>query len=139
SFEHRTAYYADGYAGAVLCLPPGIEPDWHELSAVLERSIAARRQDELFAVIEQMQLHHPSEPHWYLPLLGVDPTRQRNGYGSAPLKSALRRCDRDKRLAYLEATSPASSALYERHGFEVVGTIQGGSSTILWPMMRRPH
>jgi ribosomal protein S18 acetylase RimI-like enzyme len=24
----------------------------------------------------------PSEPHWYLPMIGVDPNRQRKGIGS---------------------------------------------------------
>jgi GNAT superfamily N-acetyltransferase len=27
--------------------------------------------------------YHPAEPHWYLPLIGVDPAHQNNGHGAA--------------------------------------------------------
>jgi ribosomal protein S18 acetylase RimI-like enzyme len=49
--------------------------------------------EEIFAFMEQMDRSHPSEPHWYLPMIGVDPGKQGNGYGSALLKHALERCD----------------------------------------------
>jgi hypothetical protein len=41
----------------------------------------------------------------------------------------LDECDRKQVLAYLEATSPRDVALYERHGFEVLSTIQVGTIT----------
>jgi hypothetical protein len=37
----------------------------------------------------------------------------------------------------LEATSPVNKPLYERHGFEQIGVIQSGDSSI-WPMVRKP-
>jgi ribosomal protein S18 acetylase RimI-like enzyme len=82
---------------------------------------------------------HPTEPHWYLPLIGVDVTKQSRGYGSALLRYALERCDRDRLTAYLEATSPLNRPLYERHGFEELGMIQEGSSPPMWPMHRKPR
>ena len=85
----------------------------------------------------QMGEFHPTEPHWYLPLIGVDVTRHGCGYGSALLRHALERCDRDRLPAYLEATSPRSKALYERHGFEELGVIQAGGSPPMWPMLRQ--
>jgi ribosomal protein S18 acetylase RimI-like enzyme len=69
----------------------------------------------------------------------VDPTRQGKGYGSALLEHALALCDRDGKLAYLESSNPANIPLYERHGFEVAGTIQAGSSPPFWPMVRKPR
>jgi hypothetical protein len=48
----------------------------------------------------------------------------------------LARADRDGLPAYLEASAPRNRALYERHGFEVVGEIQAGDSPPLWPMLR---
>jgi ribosomal protein S18 acetylase RimI-like enzyme len=86
-----------------------------------------------------MRAAHPSEPHWYLPLIGVDPRCQGRGYGSALLARALIRCDQERTLAYLEATSPLNRALYERHGFTVVTTIQAGNSPTIWPMVRTPR
>ena len=139
AFELGTAYCAEDYAGAALWLPPGVHPDEDALGAVFQRSVAEQNRRELFAVLEQMGSYHPTEPHWYLPLIGVDPTRQGKGYGSALLKHALAQCDRDGRLAYLESSNPANIPLYERHGFEVVGTIQAGSSPPFCPMVRKPR
>jgi ribosomal protein S18 acetylase RimI-like enzyme len=106
---------------------------------VFQRGVAESDQEQVFAVLEQMGSYHPSEPHWYLPLIGVDPTRQGRGYGSALLQHALRRCDEDQTLAYLESSNPANVSLYERHGFEVVGTIQAGASPTFYPMVRKPQ
>ena len=72
-------------------------------------------------------------------MIGVDPAKQGNGYGSALLKHALERCDGEGKLAYLESSSPKSVPLYQRHGFELVDTIQVGSSPPLFPMLRKPR
>jgi len=138
AFEHKSAYYVEGYMGAALWLPPDVHPDENELAALLQRSIPEENQREIFAFIEQMDNSHPSEPHWYLPMIGVVPARQGNGYGLALLKHTLERCDAEGKFAYLEASSPKSVPLYRRHGFELVGTIQVGSSPPLFPMLRKP-
>jgi ribosomal protein S18 acetylase RimI-like enzyme len=139
AFEHGTAYYVDRYAGAALWLPPGVHPDEDDLVALIQRTVAERDQEDVFSVLEQMGGYHPSEPHWYLPLIAVDPLWQRKGLGSALLKHALALCDQDNKLAYLESSNPANIPLYERHGFEVVGTIQAGTSPAIIPMVRAPQ
>lgn len=136
ALAHGTGHHASGFAGAALWLAPGIQPDEEAVGAVLRRSVPAGRQEAVFGVFEQMARYHPREPHWYLPLIGVDPVHQRKGHGSALLHHALRRCDRDRAPAYLESTNPANIPLYERHGFEVLATIQVGSSPPIFPMLR---
>lgn len=136
AFVHGTGYHVTGFAGAALWLPPGIHPDEAALTAVLRDSVAADRQGAVFAVFEQMGQYHPREPHWYLPLIGVDPVHQRKGYGSVLLEAALRRCDQEHTPAYLESTNPGNIPLYERHGFNVLGTVQVGSSPPIFPMLR---
>ncbi len=136
AFAHGTGYHISGFGGAALWLPPGIHPDEEALAAVLKASVATERQAAVFAVFEQMGRYHPHEPHWYLPLIGVDPVHQRKGYGSALLQHALRQCDRDHAPAYLESSNPANIPLYERHGFRVLATIQVGSSPHIFPMLR---
>ena len=139
AFEHNSAYYVDGYLGAALWLPPDVHPDENALIELLQRTIPEENQQNIFAFIEQMDSSHPSEPHWYLPMIGVDPAHQHQGYGSALLERTLLACDRDHRLAYLESSSPKSIPLYERHGFELLGTIQVGKSPPLFPMQRKPR
>jgi GNAT superfamily N-acetyltransferase len=138
AFTHGSAYYVDGYAAAALWLPPGILPDQDVLSSIFQRSVSEQSQKDVIAVFDQMSRYHPSEPHWYLPLMGVDPPKQGKGFGSALMQHALIQCDRDNKLAYLEASSPRSIPLYERHGFELLGTIQAGTSPTIFPMLRRP-
>jgi ribosomal protein S18 acetylase RimI-like enzyme len=139
AIHHGTAHYADGFAGAALWLPPGVGPDEEALGALLRHTVAVEKQADLLAVLEQMGAGHPAEPHWYLPLIGVEPAYQRRGLGSALLKHALDRVDRENTPAYLEATSPENIPLYERHGFQLLGTIQAGASPPLFPMLRQPR
>lgn len=138
AFEHGTAYYLDGFAGAALWLPPDVHPDVDSLIALLQRTGSIQAQKDGTAVFEQMGSYHPSEPHWYLPLLGVDPLHHSRGFGSELMKHALERCDRESNTAYLESSNRKNIPFYERHGFKLLGTIQVGSSPQIFPMLRKP-
>ena len=105
----------------------------------MERSIDPKRLQVAAFMMEQMQSYHPAEAHWYLPLIGIDPAKQRRGYGSALLRHALERIDQERRGAYLESTNPANILHYQRHGFEVLGTIQVDDAPPLFPMPRQPR
>jgi ribosomal protein S18 acetylase RimI-like enzyme len=137
AFASKGAHATDGYAGAALWLPPGVGPDEDALGEIVQRTVADSIRPNVVAVFEQMAAYHPHEPHWYLPLIGVDPIHQGKGHGDALMTYALEQCDRDHLPAYLESTNPRNISLYQRHGFEVMGTIQVGSSPPLVPMLRR--
>lgn len=139
AFVQETAYCIAGYSGTALWFPPGVEPDPAPLIELLEQSVFESDQADIFAVFDQMEHYHPSQPHWYLPLIGVEPTQQRKGYGSALLQPVLRQCDRDQVPAYLESSNPANIPFYQRHGFELLGTIQAGASPQIFPMIRYPN
>jgi ribosomal protein S18 acetylase RimI-like enzyme len=136
ALEHGTAYYSDGFSGVALWLPPGIGPDEETMMAMLEETIPDSEKAAAFAVFEQMGSYHPEEPHWYLPLIGVMPATQGQGHGSALLQKALRQADKDGTPAYLESSNPRNIPLYERHGFERLGTIQIERSPPIFPMLR---
>lgn len=136
AFAHGSAYRTEDLAGVALWLPPGVQPDHEGLGETIRRSVAPPLLDDVVAMFERMAAYHPSEPHWYLPLIGVDPTRQGKGLGDALMAHALERCDRDGAPAYLESTNPRNVSLYRRHGFEALGTIQVGSSPPMTPMLR---
>jgi len=136
SFEFGTAEVVNSFACAALWLPPGVQPDESTIMGVLQRRLSEQQLPEMFQLLEQMAAHHPNEPHWYLPLMGVDPSQQGRGCGSTLLRRSLARCDRDRLPAYLEATNPRNAALYERFGFKRIGRIQAGSSPEIIPMLR---
>ena len=139
AFEHGSGYYVDGFSGAALWLPPAVHPRADEMQTLLKQTVPKQNQEGVFAVLEKMGSHHPNQPHWYLPMIGVDPMQQGKGYGSALMEHALIPCDRDNKLAYLESANPRNVPLYERHGFELLATIQIGSAPPVFPMLRQPR
>ncbi len=136
AFAKRSAYCTADCGGAALWLPPQVHADEDALGELMEGTVSASTRGDLFMVVEQQAEYHPAEPHWYLPLIGVDPASQGKGYGSALMTYALEQCDRDHAPAYLESSNPRNVSLYQRHGFEVLGTIQVGTSPPIVPMLR---
>ncbi|MFA9429947.1 GNAT family N-acetyltransferase [Egicoccus sp. AB-alg2] len=125
-------------AGVALWIPPDTELPDEAVADLVEQILAPERRERLFALLTALAELHPTDVHWYLPLIGVDPSHQGHGHGSALLRQGARRCDRDGLPAYLEASSPRNRALYERHGFRVLGEVRVLDSPPLWPMLRAP-
>jgi GNAT superfamily N-acetyltransferase len=136
---HGTAFYYEGFSGVALWLPPGAAPDEESLVKMIEDTVTDERKGAMFSMFEQMDALHPLEAHWHLPLIGVDPAHQGKGIGSALLSHILNVCDDQNVPAYLEATSPRNVPLYERHGFEAVGSIQVADSPQIIAMLRKPR
>jgi GNAT superfamily N-acetyltransferase len=98
------------------------------------RSRIARAQK----AVDTMKELHPEEPHWYLMIIGSDPSVRGKGFGQALMHSRLDRCDEAHAPAYLEASKRELIPFYSRFGFAVTGEINlpdGGPS--LWPMWRQ--
>ena len=93
---------------------------------------------------ELMKSNHPVEPHWYLAVIGSDPTYRGGGYGKALMESGLARADAEWAPAYLESSNPDNVPYYERFGFEVIGELElpGDSEAAgptMWAMWRQPR
>ena len=131
-----TGYATPGMSAVALWLPPGETSDGEALRALIDRTVPAERKSDAYATFRQMRDFHPREPHWYLPLTGVDPCAQGRGLGSILLKHALARIDQQGLSAYLENSNPRNTPFYERAGFEVVGQIGVGAYPPLLPMIR---
>ena len=139
AFVCGSAHYLLGYAGAALWLPPDVHPDEERLLPLIQSTVSEQTQRDLFGLLEQMESYHPQRPYWYLPVIGVDPTYQNQGYGSALIQHLLLICDHEQTMAYLESSNPRNISLYKRHGFELLGTIQMGTSPPVFPMLRKPR
>jgi ribosomal protein S18 acetylase RimI-like enzyme len=138
-FLTGSAHIIGDYAGVALWLPPGVEPDDAALGELMRTTASPQSMGDGAQLMQQMASYHPREPHWYLPLIGVDPKHQGKGLGGALLSHAVDICDRDGALAYLESSNPRNVPLYQRYGFEIMGRIQFGSSPTLVPMLRKPR
>jgi ribosomal protein S18 acetylase RimI-like enzyme len=136
AFEDKSAFSGEDFLGAALWLRPGVGSDDDGLVELIQQGVPEKDQPKVFEFFGEMEKYHPHEPVWYLAMIGVDPTGQGRGLGSALLTHALAEVDREAKPAYLEATTERSRDLYARHGFEVTGTIQAADSPPMFPMLR---
>ena len=139
AISRGTAHYIEDVPAVALWLPPGVAPDDSALEKLIRRTIPASGQAQLSAVFESMASYHPTEPHWHLPLIGVDPIWQGRGCGAALLAHGLALCDGHQQPAYLEASNSTCISLYRQHGFQPLGEIQIGAWPPIVPMKRLPR
>lgn len=140
---HEETYTAgDTGVGACIWEPPGT---W-KIGAAKQLSMLpamvgafGRSLPRLLSALSAAERGHPEEPHYYLPILGVEPESQGRGRGSAMMFPILSRCDAEGVPAYLEASTPRNRALYERHGFKTTEAFQlGRGGPTFWRMWRAP-
>ena len=136
AFDNGSAWVDEAIFGGALWLPPGEHPDEEELVGVVTSSLSDTKQGHLFAALEELGSYHPEEPHWFLPLIAVDPIRQGRGLGSELMRHAVTRCDESGTRAYLESSNPRNISLYERHGFEVIAEVRHGDCPVFTAMVR---
>ena len=87
-----------------------------------------------------LERNHPHiPPHWYLAVLGTDPSAQGQGLGSAVLGPVLEQCDTDGVGAYLESSKERNIDFYARHGFRVTAELRLPRGPRMWAMWRDPR
>jgi GNAT superfamily N-acetyltransferase len=132
---------ADGRAVAIWN-PPGTFPmGWYtdaKLGLTTARLIRLRVLLCAHGLL-YVQSHHPKAPHWYLQMLGTEPSSQGHGMGSAVIAPILDRCDRTGERIYLESSKESNIPFYVRHGFEVTEDVQVPRGPVLWAMWREPR
>ena len=139
AFEKGSALRV-GSAGAALWLPPGTGPDEAALNALMDangRCGDCGRRPAAHAADGELPSRR-SRTGTCRCSASTRRTRTR--------ASAARCCDTSPTAAIATACSPISNSsnprnipLYERHGFEIVGRAQSGSSPVITPMLRKPQ
>ncbi len=120
------------FAGAALWAPPDRDvlaenriPDLIELMTAEIGDQCIPRLSVLAAAHE----YRPSEPHFYLGILGVDPAHQGLGVGARLVEPVLRACDDAGFDAHLESSNPRNIPFYERLGFATIDSFRCGSDS----------
>jgi ribosomal protein S18 acetylase RimI-like enzyme len=69
------------------------------------------------------EFHDPRESHWHLGPLGVLPSRQGSGIGTALMRHFCREVDARRAAAFLETDQSSSVRFYRGFGFQVVDEV----------------
>jgi GNAT superfamily N-acetyltransferase len=140
--EHMIFVAENGTSGAVW-QPVG---RWKVPPADLVRSLPAMlrgfrsRTPALLGALSAIEKVHPTEPHYYLEVLGTQQGQQSRGAGSSMIKVVLDRCDQEGVPAYLESSNPRNVPFYARHGFEVTSEVAcGKGAPVVTAMWREPR
>lgn len=126
---------------AALWAQPG---RWKETPREAVRLVAAvgpgvgRRAPRVLRGLTDLEGRHPSGRHLYLAVLGVDPSLQGQGVGSALIRPGLDHCDEERLPAYLETAKERNLPFYERHGFVVHDHFALPKGPPVWTMWREP-
>jgi len=126
-------------AAAILIPPGGTElthEEENELAALLVRTAGQRTAEGVLEIYAQLEGAHPSEPHFYLTLLGTHADHRGRGLGMALLREALARIDDLGEPVYLESSNPANDARYRSVGFLPHSRITTGSGQVVTTMWR---
>ena len=135
------AYVTDDLQAAALWAPPEVElyegPAMERIEAFFRDTIAARAELVLTGMLQLFE-SHPSEPHFYLGVIGTHPSAQGRGLGGQLLRAVLDACDANGTAAYLESSNVRNVAFYERHGFRVTAEVEMPDGPVMRPMWRDP-
>ena len=138
----REIYMADGAAAVAMWARPD---EWRDppLQALKELAVlvpgVGLRAARVIRGLVQVEARHPKPPHWYLVVLGTEPSRQGEGLATALLRPVLDQCDRDEVPAYLETGTERNVAFYTRHGFKVTEELRLPKGPPIWLMWRDPR
>jgi len=117
----------DSLCGALIAVPPGRHPLHLPPLALRLRAFLAqgpRATGRLSRVFDALQAVHPERSHWYLSIVGVDPSRSGRGIGSALLRALLAHVAESPAPVYLETDEPRNLPFYDRFGFSAVGELR---------------
>lgn len=139
--EHGSVYTDESLRGAAVWRapsPPAVSP--MQMLGDSLRMVAALRTGlgRAFQLEQIVSQGRPTEPHWYLAILGTDPAEQGRGVGSSLVAPVLARCDREQLPAYLESSKEENIPFYQRHGFRVIEELRVPEGPRLWSMLRPP-
>ncbi|MFH8568975.1 GNAT family N-acetyltransferase [Streptomyces sp. NPDC017993] len=125
---------------AAVWIPPGGTELTPEEEAGLENLLADRASPEvaegILGIYGRLEAARPSEPHFYLTLLGTHDAHRGKGLGMGLLAEGLARIDALGAPAYLESSNPANLARYERAGFAAHGRVTVATGHVVTTMWR---
>jgi ribosomal protein S18 acetylase RimI-like enzyme len=137
--RHSWVRMTENAEAVTVWLPPG-EPEMTSneeaaFGALLSSLVGARTQ-EVQALFDRFDEHHPNEPHFYLSLWATHRNHTGRGLGTALIHDCLAQIDTERMPAYLESTNPANVRRYETLGFRHLAEFNPEDGPVISTMWR---
>ncbi len=139
-------YTANHSEGAVVWLRPGetkVTPEKAQQGGLadLPQTIGEAPFTRFISVLDYADQFHKQdmkEAHWYTMVLGVDPSFQGKGYGSALLSPILDEAKINNIPVYLETAQPKNISFYKHMGFDMVReVVEPVSGVKIWTFIKK--
>lgn len=134
--------------GVAVWSPPrglDIQPDLAERAGLASLTSVVgvepvERKKKVFDHLDMLHERDVQGPHWYLAFIGIEPNRQRQGFGSTLLQPVIARADAEKLPCYTETFNATNIPFYSKNGFEiVVEDDEPWSGLRFWTFRREPR
>jgi GNAT superfamily N-acetyltransferase len=139
AMPHGWIWLTEGCGAATLWIPPGepdlVGPEADRYSPML-MELAGERSEEVALLSARFKAARPTEPHYFLSLLGTLPSHRGRGEGMWLLEENLAAIDEEGGAAYLESTNSANDHRYEARGFERFGEFSLPDGPVVGRMWR---
>jgi GNAT superfamily N-acetyltransferase len=136
--RHPWVRMTENAEAVAVWLPPGepeMTPDEEAVFRQLLVGLTGARAQDVQALFDRFDEHHPKEPHYYLSLWATHRNLAGHGLGTALIVDNLAQVDVERMPAYLESTNPANLPRYEALGFRRLaefGPEDGPVITTMW-------
>lgn len=138
---YEWVWRTEGCSAVALWIPPGrpdlLAEDAERFEPLMHETLGSGA-GPLLEAFERFEEARPSEPHYYLSLLGTHPDCSGQGWGMGLLADNLARIDTEGTAAYLESSNPANVPRYERLGFAVFDEFVVTEGIAIAQMWREP-
>jgi len=140
--RHGWVRIADDGAGIAVWIPPEAREEHAAIGPAPtggEPEILGDHVEGFASFWDWIGEHEPEEPLLYLSHIGVAPSRQRSGLGSALMRDGLERADALGVPSWLETSRAENAAYYEGFGYRTLvdeDAPEGGPH--IWFMRRDP-
>jgi len=148
SIQHDHVFTTEQLNGIAIWYPPEPQDCWNapplKVLSLMPKLISVhglRKMPSIDSGIRMIVKHHlknMKDPHYYLEVMGVEPTHQREGIGTHLLQHGLRMCNEKGVPAYLETATEENVRLYQKNGFKVIEDFVLPKGPKVWTMIYEP-
>jgi GNAT superfamily N-acetyltransferase len=138
ALRYPATWIASGDTAIAMWIPPrgtGLTTQQEvQLEADLRARIGPSETSRILGTLDTFAAMEPTQPHYYLSLLGTDPASAGRGYGQRLLRHNLAAIDKEDAASYLDCADELVP-FYMRFGFGVIGSLflpDGPRSNGMW-------